>query len=130
MSEAHGPGLRDHRPAAALDADTRVGPDRLLHQAISAALSPWRKPHAVHDPGKVLLDAAHTRCGLSRRRANAAARTGRVRTGASDPTVSRLIDTLAMAGDKALAALRLARADSVNTYGSWPAPRLRVPADR
>lgn len=30
---------------------------------------------------------------------------------ASDPTVSRLIDTLATAGDKALAALRSARAD-------------------
>jgi hypothetical protein len=29
-----------------------------LDQAISAALSPWRKPRAVHDPGKVLLDVA------------------------------------------------------------------------
>ncbi|MEU0395518.1 hypothetical protein ABZ208_22560 [Streptomyces sp. NPDC006208] len=27
-----------------------------LDQAKSAALAPWRKPRAVHDPGKVLLD--------------------------------------------------------------------------
>ncbi|MFF8925299.1 transposase, partial [Streptomyces koyangensis] len=27
-----------------------------LDTAISAALAPWRKPRAVHDPGKVLLD--------------------------------------------------------------------------
>ncbi|WP_316746300.1 transposase, partial [Streptomyces sp. MK7] len=27
-----------------------------LDQAISAALSPWRKARAVHDPGKILLD--------------------------------------------------------------------------
>lgn len=26
-----------------------------LDQAISQALAPWRKPRAVHDPGKVLL---------------------------------------------------------------------------
>ncbi|MFD8555314.1 transposase, partial [Streptomyces fradiae] len=29
-----------------------------LDQVISAALTPWRKPRAVHDPGKVLLDVA------------------------------------------------------------------------
>ena len=29
-----------------------------LHTAISAALAPWRKPRAVHDPGKVLVDLA------------------------------------------------------------------------
>lgn len=29
-----------------------------LDQAISAGLSPWRRPRAVHDPGKVLLDVA------------------------------------------------------------------------
>jgi Transposase DDE domain group 1 len=29
-----------------------------LDTAISAALMPWRKPRAVHDPGKVLLDLA------------------------------------------------------------------------
>ncbi len=29
-----------------------------LDQAISAALTPWRKARAVHDPGKILLDIA------------------------------------------------------------------------
>lgn len=29
-----------------------------LDQAISTALTPWRKPRTVHDPGKILLDAA------------------------------------------------------------------------
>lgn len=29
-----------------------------LDTAISVALAPWRKPRAVHDPGKVLLDVA------------------------------------------------------------------------
>ncbi|MFE9992932.1 IS1380 family transposase, partial [Streptomyces sp. NPDC005381] len=30
----------------------------VLNKAISAALAPWRKPRAVHDPGKILLDVA------------------------------------------------------------------------
>lgn len=29
-----------------------------LDQAKSTALAPWRRPRAVHDPGKVLLDVA------------------------------------------------------------------------
>ncbi|BBJ47026.1 hypothetical protein SSPO_097440 [Streptomyces antimycoticus] len=29
-----------------------------LDTAISAALAPWRRPRAVHDPGKILLDVA------------------------------------------------------------------------
>lgn len=29
-----------------------------LDQAMSAALAPWRRPRAVHDPGRVLLDVA------------------------------------------------------------------------
>lgn len=32
----------------------KTGPD----QAISQALAPWRKPRAVHDPGKALLGVA------------------------------------------------------------------------
>ncbi|MFE9005602.1 transposase [Streptomyces sp. NPDC007875] len=30
----------------------------VLNTAISAALTPWRKPRAVHDPGKILLNVA------------------------------------------------------------------------
>ena len=29
-----------------------------LGRGLSAALAPWRKPMAVHDPGKILLDLA------------------------------------------------------------------------
>ncbi|MFF0110681.1 IS1380 family transposase [Streptomyces hirsutus] len=83
-----------------------------LDQAISAALAPWRKPRAVHDPGKILLDAAlavalggDCLADIAMLRAEPAV-FGPV---ASDPTVSRLIDTLATAGEKALTAIRTAR---------------------
>ncbi len=72
-----------------------------LDQAISAALAPWRKPRAVHDAGKILVDLAPavalggdclTDIALPR---SEPAVCGPV---ASDPTVSRLIDTLASSG--------------------------------
>ncbi|MFJ2241070.1 IS1380 family transposase [Streptomyces sp. NPDC087859] len=85
-----------------------------LDTAISAALAPWRKPRAVHDPGKILLDVALTvalggdcLADVAMLRAEPTA-FGPV---ASDPTVSRLIDTLAGAGPRALAAIRRARAE-------------------
>jgi len=37
-----------------VDAAARIGLDR----ALSAALAPWRRERAVHDPGKVILDVA------------------------------------------------------------------------
>ncbi|MFE5690563.1 IS1380 family transposase [Streptomyces sp. NPDC056512] len=84
-----------------------------LHEAISAALAPWRKPRAVHDPGKILLDVAlavalggDCLADVGMLRAEPAV-FGAV---ASDPTVSRLIDTLASAGPRALAAIHAARA--------------------
>src|SRR6478609_3652620 len=80
-----------------------------LDQAISAALAPWRKPRAVHDPGKILLDLAlavamggDCLADIGMLRAEPAV-FGPV---ASDPTVSRLIDTLAASGEKALRAIR------------------------
>lgn len=86
-----------------------------LDTAISAALMPWRKPRAVHDPGKVLLDVAlavalggDCLADASMLRAEPAV-FGPV---ASDPTVSRLIDTLAASEEKALAAVRAARAEA------------------
>ncbi|MFC8867937.1 IS1380 family transposase [Streptomyces sp. NPDC057148] len=85
-----------------------------LDQAISAALTPWRKARAVHDPGKVLLDVAlavalggDCLADVAMLRAEPAV-FGPV---ASDSTVSRLIDTLAAGGTRALTALRAARAD-------------------
>lgn len=84
-----------------------------LDQAISAALTPWRKPRAVHDPGKILLDVALA-VALG---GDCLADVGMLRAEpavfglvASDPTVSRLIDTLAAGGNRALAAIRAARA--------------------
>jgi hypothetical protein len=68
----------------------------------------------VHDPGKILLDVAlavalggDCLADVGILRAESAV-FGLV---ASDPTVSRLIDTLASAGPKALAAIRSARAE-------------------
>ncbi|MFF4349971.1 IS1380 family transposase [Streptomyces sp. NPDC001530] len=84
-----------------------------LDQAISAALTPWRKQRAVHDPGKILLDVALA-VALG---GDCLADVGMLRAEpdvfgpvASDPTVSRLVDTLAGAGPRALRAIRAARA--------------------
>ncbi|MFJ2923048.1 transposase, partial [Streptomyces sp. NPDC087307] len=85
-----------------------------LDEAISAALVTWRKPRAVHDPGKILLDVAlavalggDCLADVAMLRAEPAV-FGSV---ASDPTVSRLIDTLAAAGPKGLNAFRSARSE-------------------
>ncbi|MGW9025155.1 IS1380 family transposase [Streptomyces sp. NPDC055722] len=84
-----------------------------LDQAISAALEPWRKARAVHDPGKVLLDVALA-VALG---GDCLADVGMLRAEpslfgpvASDPTVSRMIDALASGGKRVLTALRQARA--------------------
>jgi hypothetical protein len=86
-----------------------------LDQAISTSLAPWRKARAVHDPGKILLDVAlavalggDCLADVAMLRAEPAV-FGPV---ASDPTVSRLIDTLAAAGPNALSAIRAARAEA------------------
>ncbi|MER6694777.1 IS1380 family transposase [Streptomyces minutiscleroticus] len=88
-----------------------------LDQAISAALAPWRKSRAVHDPGKALLDVAlavalggDCLADVAMLRCEPAV-FGPV---ASDPTVSRLIDTLAASGEKALQAIRSARSEVRN----------------
>jgi hypothetical protein len=86
-----------------------------LDRAISTRLMPWRRPRAVHDPGKILLDVALA-VALG---GDCLADVGMLRAEpavfgpvASDPTVSRLIDTLATAGPKALSAIRAARAEA------------------
>jgi hypothetical protein len=88
---------------------TRVGLDREL----STALEPWMRPLAVHDPGKVLLDLAiavaiggDCLADIAQVRSEPGV-FGHV---ASDPTVSRLIDTLAADAPAALAAINTARA--------------------
>lgn len=84
-----------------------------LDQAISTALAPWRKPRAVHDPGKTVLDLALAVALGGDCLADVAmlrAEPGVFGPVASDPTVSRLIDTLAAGGNRALTAIRQARA--------------------
>ncbi|MEO5832904.1 MAG: IS1380 family transposase [Nakamurella sp.] len=85
-----------------------------LGAALSAALAPWCRPNAVHDPGKILLDLAvavaiggDCLADIAPIRADPSL-FGMV---ASDPTVSRLIDTLAADIDKAAAAINTARAE-------------------
>jgi hypothetical protein len=85
-----------------------------LDQAISAALTPWRRPRAVHDPGKMLVDLAlAVALGGDCLADIALLRSEPALFGpvASDPTVSRLIDTLAASGEKALTAIRTARSE-------------------
>lgn len=85
------------------------GVDRLL----SAALAPWRKPLAVHDPVKVVTDLAVSLALGGDCLADIAvlrAEPGVYGLVASDATVSRTIDALAADADRALCAINTARA--------------------
>ncbi|OMH22980.1 IS1380 family transposase, partial [Tersicoccus phoenicis] len=85
-----------------------------LGAGLSAVLGPWRKPLAVHDPGKIITDLALSLAmggdclaDVDRLRAQPAV-FGPV---ASDPTVSRLVRALSTAAPaKALSAVNAARA--------------------
>jgi hypothetical protein len=88
---------------------TATGLDRFL----SSALAGWRKPLAIHDPGKIITDLALSLAlggdclaDLAVLRAEPGVY-GRV---ASDPTVSRAIATLAADAPSALKAIDTARA--------------------
>ncbi|MQA97393.1 MAG: IS1380 family transposase, partial [Streptosporangiales bacterium] len=84
-----------------------------LDQALSAGLERWRKPGAVHDPGKVITDLAVTLALGGDCLADIAvlrAEPELFGPVASDPTVSRLVTTLAQAGPQGLAAIGKARA--------------------
>jgi hypothetical protein len=90
-------------------AATAVG----LDAALSAALARWRRPFARHDPGKIVPDLAlalamggDCLADIAQLRAHPQV-FGPV---ASDPTVSRCIDTLAADAPGALAAIATARA--------------------
>ena len=84
-----------------------------LDAGLSRALSPWRRPHAVHDPGKIVADLA-VAVALG---GDCLADVALVRAQpqlfgpvASDPTVSRLVDTLAGDVEAAVTAIRGVRA--------------------
>jgi hypothetical protein len=84
-----------------------------LDRELSAALARWRRPMAVHDPAKVVLDLA-VAAGLGgdclADIAVLRAEPGVFGRVASDPTVSRTIDALAADAPAALRAIRAARA--------------------
>jgi hypothetical protein len=86
-----------------------------LQRALSRGLRRWRPARATHDPAKIVLDlAVAVALGGDCAADIAVLRAqhdvfGQV---ASDPTVSRAIDRLAVAGQDALAAIRAARAQA------------------
>ena len=84
-----------------------------LAKQLARLLGPWRKPLAVHDPGKIVLDLAIAVALGGDAAADVAvlrAQPGVFGRVASDPTVSRLVTTLAADADAALAAISMARA--------------------
>ncbi|RWA15384.1 hypothetical protein MBRU_19335, partial [Mycolicibacterium brumae DSM 44177] len=117
--EATGTGIVSHAGAVLL---TRTADATGLSSTLTRALTPWRKPLATHDPGKVLLDLAISLAVGGDCLADIAvlreqpAVFGRV---ASDPTVSRLIATLAADAPAALSAIDSARAQARAT--AWAA---------
>ena len=108
--DATGAGIVSQAGATLLvDAAVKIGLDR----ALSQALARWRHPGAIHDPGKSLCDLAISLALGGDCLADIAtlrAEPGVFGLVASDPTVSRLLTTLADDIDIALAALNSARA--------------------
>lgn len=84
-----------------------------LDVGLSSVFARWRRPTAVHDPGKVLLDlAVAVALGGDCLADVAVLREQPAVFGpvASDPTVSRLLDLLARDVDAAIGAINRARA--------------------
>jgi hypothetical protein len=84
-----------------------------LAKELSRALSPWRTPRSVHDPGKTVLDLAVTIALGGDCLADAAVLRAQAQLFgpvASDPTISRLIDTFGDDPSTVIAAIREARA--------------------
>jgi len=79
-----------------------------LSRQLSKRLGPWRRPRATHDPAKIMLDLAVL-----------GAQPGVFGPVASDPTVSRLIATLAEDVDATLGAITAARATARERVWSW-----------
>ena len=107
--DGHGTGVVPNAGAVVL---LRTAQAVGLDTALSHAVVPWRRPLARHDPGKILLDLAVSLavggdCLADVAQLRAAPELfGPV---ASDPTVSRLIDTLAADAPAALTAIASAR---------------------
>ncbi|EKT82561.1 putative transposase [Rhodococcus opacus M213] len=126
-ASATGTGVVSHAGSVLL---LRTAEKTGLTDALSVALSLWRKPLSRHDPGKIMLDLAvalalggDCLADIAQLRAHPEV-FGPV---ASDPTVSRLIATLAADADMALSAIDAARA-AVRT-AAWSAAGDRAPDD-
>ena len=101
-----------------------------LAKELSHALSPWRPARSVHDPGKTVLNLAVTIALGGDCLADAAvirAQPELFGAVASDPTISRLIDTLGEDSAAVITAIRGARAAARATV--WGSP-LAGPARR
>jgi hypothetical protein len=123
-----GRGVVSHAGAVAL---TRVAQRSGLTRALSAGLAPWRKPLASHDPGKILVDLAVAAAVGGDCLADIAVLRGQPQlfgAVASDPTVSRVISTLAADAPTALAAIASARARARGVV--WAAAGDRSPDHR
>ena len=114
-TDGAGSGVVSHAGAVLLvDTARAAGLDR----ALSVALERWRRPTAVHDPAKILLDLAVSLALGGDCLADVAVLRavpevfGRV---ASDPTISRLISSLAGDADRAVGAIDAARAAARRT---------------
>lgn len=107
-----------------------------LDTGLSVALARWRKPMAIHDPAKVVIDLAVALALGGDCLADIAllrAEPGVFGLVASDPTVSRAIDMLAADAPRALAAIDAARAAArarVWRLAGEQAPDHGIDADR
>jgi hypothetical protein len=104
-----------------------------LVSALSDALGPWRRPTALHDPGKVQPDLAVSLAVGGECLADVAQLRGAPEVFglvASDPTVTRLIDALAADVPAALAADLVAWMQTLALTGTaarrWEPKRLRL----
>src|SRR3954447_2662598 len=96
-----------------------------LAQGLSEVLAPWRADRSVHDPGKTVLDLAVAVALGGDCLADVAVLRAQPQlfgSVASDPTVSRLIATLAGDAPAALTALRAARAAARERLWQLQAP--------
>lgn len=97
-----------------------------LYRELSAAVSPWRKPSAVHDPAKVVLDLALSLALGGDTLSDVAvlrAEPQLYAAVASDPTVSRAVDALAADPRAALAAINAARAGARRAAWAMAGPQ-------
>lgn len=110
--DGDGAGVVSYAGAALL---LRTAEKTGLTRGLSEKLASWRKPMAIHDPGKIVLDLAVTLAVGGDCAADLAllrAEPGVFGLVASDPTVSRTITALATDAPKALAAIASARTEA------------------